>query len=349
MKSVIKICMGSFVIIGTVIGAGFASGREILVFFARDVKFIGILFLALLACFFALTYYFMSVGKNRKINCLKDLIVVGNDKFKNVASGILAMTYLISTASMLAGMDEIGKSAIALNIPLLSIFSFLVATLFVVKGVGGLKLANSILVPSILAFIVGISIFHLQGKLNIVFENQNSIAVTVANAIAYALMNVLLASIVMAKIGEEMTKPQIKITALISSAVIAVVVAMFLLAMSNGQDLSRVPMPIMALAKQISSGFSAVSSVVIYFGIFTTLIASYYSLYEYVQSYLKSKIASVIVCFCLSFSLSRLGFAKIVAIFYPIESLLALFLLLCSAKKGDYLYLMTRRSNNDTK
>ncbi|MEG2001598.1 MAG: hypothetical protein RR107_00725 [Clostridia bacterium] len=333
MKSVMKIGLGSFVIVGTVIGAGFASGREILVFFGKDAKNILFLFVTLFCSLFFLSLYFMSIGKRAKINCAKDMLTIKNATAKNAVASILAATFLVSTSSMLAGIDEIAKTTFGLSLPFASIASFFVATFFIVKGVNGLKLANSILVPVILAFIIATSVFYLNKGLDLDFSVGNGFLTTTLNAVGYSLMNILLAAVVLCKLGEGMSKCEMKFTAFFSSVIIAAVVALFLLAMTNFKNLSGVPMPIITLAEGISKNFANVSSCVIYFGIFTTLLASYYCLYEHIHSYAKSPCVSVLICFSLSFSLSRLGFANIVAYFYPIESVLAVMLLACSRKR----------------
>ena len=127
-----KVFVAVLVLFGTVLGSGFASGKEIVVFFSRfgNLSFLYIFFSCVL--FFLLFYFFLK-------NAEKILKIVEKSK------AVKCLTFFVSLifcSSMFAGL----KNLFSLFPTFLSVFSItavvFICVFFTLKGFGGLEKIN---------------------------------------------------------------------------------------------------------------------------------------------------------------------------------------------------------------
>ena len=334
----LKILSTSFVFIGIIIGAGFASGRELLVYFQNDMKYIAFCGLMILGCFYFMGKFFLDYGNKIKVDNIAELVKTDNKWLSKTLLVVIIFCYFTSASTMVAGVDELCFSVFKNKLPLVTIATIIVAVLCVIKGISGLKIVNSILIPIILVFILTVSMITIKAENGIsVAFTGNTLYNVVFDGIMYSAMNLLVASLVLAKLGGELNKREIKISSGISAVLIAVVAVLFLLAMATDELMKFAPMPLVYLATNISELFKYFSIGMIFLGIFTTLLACYFALIEWTNSHTKNVWLSAVLVVLSTYLFSKIGFLKIVAVFYPIHSFVGIIVLVVCYKKLSFV------------
>ena len=141
-----------FVIIGTLIGAGFASGQEVYIFFySYGVK--GILGIIISSGIIGFTIYkTLKITKENNIEILDNFIK--KEKLKELINSIINIFILISFYVMIAGFGAYLEQEINLNSFIgSSILAFLCVILFKTNIKGIVKI-NEILIPILIAVVL---------------------------------------------------------------------------------------------------------------------------------------------------------------------------------------------------
>ena len=251
MWRVLKI---TFLYIGTVIGAGFASGREISVFFG-DTAPLGV---ALSAVFMAaLAALFMTAGR---LGALPDGTAV--------RTGVVIASFS-SVAAMLAGGEFALRSVF--GVPSLGVLMAVAAGVAVTLGIEKIKLLNTVLIPLLIALLV--SVYVKVGAP--VFQGSFS----VVKPVHYAGLDVLLGGIVIAREGEKLNGKQIAGVACLCA--LALGGLLFILQNIVLSDDLRSSMPVLAVAEQV--GLKSGAGILIAIAIFTTLVSSLDVLVSYIR------------------------------------------------------------------
>ena len=284
--------------VGTVIGAGFASGKEIAVYFdslSPLTAFISGILLGAVGGFFMYAGY---KGKFFQPPWFKLLTVICS---------------YITLAAMCSGAGEI--------IPFL-FGGILLTVLAVAAGVLGIKFLgklNGILVPVIIFCIL--FLFFKNGN---VFITGSYLPF---KPILYSALNLLIAGSLMAEQGKNLTKREI----VLSSALSAVIMSCLIFALcclTIGNDSA---MPLKEIASYM--GFPIISSLLILLAIFTTMVSSAKLIYDYFKGLKLSPFFSSFMTLAPSVALSFVGFGAIVRYGYAFVSVAGLVLLFFTVLK----------------
>lgn len=214
MKKVIKIVM---VIIGSIIGAGFASGKEIYLFFARFGIY-GVIGLGIMSFIMGgIIYFVLSLVKNKSVKNYHEFLQTINPKYPKVnqmMNVIVNSFLLISFYIMVAGFSAYLKQVYQIPI-MISAFFFMIACYIIFqKNVTGVMKMNEILVPILLLLI-----FYLGSKITGIGEfiessSQNGFF----SSILYASYNsILLIPLLISLQETKLEKKQIRNIAICSS------------------------------------------------------------------------------------------------------------------------------------
>lgn len=251
MWRALKVC---FLYIGTIIGAGFASGREIALFFGDTAP----LNVACSAIFMAvLELLFLTAGR---VGAVPDNTAVRTGVF------IAAFS---SVAAMLAGGDYALYSLTGVRS--LGIIMAVAAGVLVVAGIEKIKLANTLLIPLLIALLIVIYVRNGSP----VFQGEFS----VVKPLRYSGLDVLLGGIVISREGKKLDKKQIVLTCAFSAAFIGAV--LFILQNIVLSDVLHSSMPVLAVAEKVGLKYAA--GILIAVAIFTTLVSSLDVLADYTR------------------------------------------------------------------
>lgn len=234
-----------FLYIGTVIGAGFASGREIALFFGDSSP----LTVALAALFMAVpATLFLAAGKFG--------VMPGGTA---VRTGVVIAAFS-SCAAMLAGLDL--SFGVMTGVGALAVLAAVAAGALVVLGTEKIKLASSLLIPLLLVLLV---VIYLKSGAPL-----HGGTFSLKKPVHYAGLDVLMGGMVISREGEKLTGKQAAITVVFSSLFLGGV--LFLLQNIVLCDDLNSSMPVLAIADKV--GLKAAAALLIAIAIFTTLVAS---------------------------------------------------------------------------
>ena len=207
VKKVIKIIM---VIIGSIIGAGFASGKEIYLFFARFGVY-GILGLGIMSLVIGgIIYFVLSLVKEKSIQNYHEFLQTINPKYPkiNQIMNIIVNSFLlISFYIMVAGFSAYLKQVYQITV-MISAFFFMIACYIIFqKNVTGVMKMNEILVPILLLLI-----FYLGSKITGIGESiESSSQNGFFSSILYASYNsILLVPLLISLQETKLEKKQIR-------------------------------------------------------------------------------------------------------------------------------------------
>lgn len=336
-KSILQSYKIGMLIVSIVVGAGFASGRELVTFFGKfGYAIIPISILCGVFLFGALAL-FMKVGKILQPNGLEDFNRAIFGKFAPVIDFLMLFNYLIILSTMLAGTDSLLKINFLNGIPILSVITAVLTFIVVYKGFDALLNVNSVLIPIILFMALIISIFSLTHPIDYHFEFESNIALLIFFIVIYVSMNIMLSCCIITTIKQPL-KEQLR-GAATGSIVIAVFIAILTAAiLSAGISVYNSEMPVMEIASRMNMSFTA--GIIIWGGIFTTILSTAYTLNNWVGSFIKSRKISLISILFVSLIISRIGFKTIVDSFYPVSGIIGLFYI-----TAVFIYYLKRKKN----
>lgn len=334
MKNVFKIV---FVIIGTLIGAGFASGQEIYVFFfSYGIKgFIGIIISSV--GMGVLIYKTLGIINKYNINSYKDLldILIKNKKenkyfnFKNIINLIINIFILVTFFIMIAGFGAYFEQQFGINSLVgSSILAILNFVIFLTSVKGVIK-TNELLVPMLIVFLVIIGFINII-DINIVKLGNYIIRTNQSNyilsAIIYASYNSILLIPVLITLKKYInTKKQILFISLISTIIVILLATIiFLILIRVDVDITKLEMPAVYVVSNIFKFLEIIYGFIILGSIFTTSISLGTSFLQNVSKNKKSYTQIATVMCITSVLISKIGFSNLINLLYPIFGYLGL-------------------------
>ena len=210
-----KCLLAISLILGTVIGSGFSTGKEIAVFFSR-FGYYSFLFIPLSAVLFYFAFYFLMYKGREKLQSQR------NSKLVLV---LMLVSASVFSASMFAGIGNCAND-VSKVLKYILLFSVLLLCFFACfKKLEFLSKVNLILIPILLAIILIFFIFAFPKSSFVGFPKQGFLVEFFGGAfytVLYIVLNLSLSSIVIADTGRNLTKKQIKCASLISAIILSV-------------------------------------------------------------------------------------------------------------------------------
>lgn len=319
-------------IVGTVIGAGFASGKEIAWFFSRfGVN--GIWTSVLIIPLFAIIFIFGLNIKNENLT----------QKLGRFAPILFFLTNLIFSFAMLSASIFLLQDILYFLPKIVIVIIMLALQLLVLsKGIKGFSRVCSILVPFLVVFL-------LFSSFNGIIKGENSVLITyelietfssVWFCVIYVSANFLLGYTILGKLGTNLTKKHIKVISIISAVIIGFLISVLNLSILSNIYSMSLSMPIFGLLSSLSPVLVKMVEVFVLFAMLTTLFATDQALLEIVND---SKIVSkwsVIkksLAICLLVLIGAFfNFSEIVENIYPVMGVVGLiiFVIIIIPKKS---------------
>lgn len=336
MNNVIKIV---FVIIGTVIGAGFASGQEIYTFFySYGIK--GLLGLVICSVLLSIIMYkvLKILIENKNIENYKEFLdeIIQNKlsrKYLNVKfvlNNIINIFLLITFYIMVAGFGAYFAQELQINNLIGCVIIALLSFIVLMTSVKGVIKVNEILTPILIIFITTVGIMNF-----IKLDLESAISsITVAKNYGWFISSILYCSynsillipvlITLSKIIKN--KKQAQLTAIISGGIILIIsVCIFFMLTRIDIDVAKLEMPVVYVISNFFKNLKKLYGLIILSSIFTTTISIGVSLLENIS---KDKISytqiALIMCIT-SVPISKIGFSNLIVVIYPFFGLLGIY------------------------
>lgn len=325
------------IFIGSIVGAGVCSGRELNQFFATYgvAGFVGLIFCGVLYIIFSrviikITASFGVSSYDEFVDLVCPKAVA---KFINI---VLTLFLLSSTSIILAGSGSILSQYF--NIPrwigvlIMIIFS----SFFLMRNTEGLFEVNSIVVPTLL--IVMSLIFTSYVKENpasfdymrLIPRQKTNLAVS---TLVYVSFNILTIIGVIVPLTNDLKKPKQIIKGIILGSTVLTLLCMCItfLMLLNPFHPALYEIPLLAVAMQMSPLLRVGMLMIMWLEMFSSQVSNVYSLSYYLKNRFKipyHKGIFLVVVIALPFSV--IGFAKLVEVLYPLYGVLSLvFLFYC--------------------
>lgn len=330
--------------IGTVIGAGYASGQEIMQFFSvfGPYGFISLVISGLI--FFIAANSIFNISDQLKAYDYKDFVgKLCGKKIGFFYDSIITLFLFLGTSIMFSGSCEIFRAFF--KIPKIAgiIIICLLTLLAVFKSLEGLLNVNSIIVP-IISFVVIFTFFMVfkDDSLSLIFDNFNMNAdVSVFKSFFFMLFycsyNLVLSLGVLSAFPKDIkNKNVLKLGAFVGGFGL-----MMLALLLNSLIFIRMPqilnesMPMLYITKSFHPYFKYALALCIWGEIFSTAVSDVFSLGNRIAG--KKKYSYKAVCTLivfLSIPLSLFDFKSLVAFFYPLFGALSIFLMAYIIFKG---------------
>lgn len=309
------------VIIGALVGAGFASGQEIYSFF-YSYGVIGLIGIIITCTLISITIY-----KSLKIICKNKIdnydeflkVFIKNEKVTKTINIVINSLLLVSFYIMIAGFGAYFEQEIGINRLLGSSLLAVISAVVFFTSVKGVLKVSEFIVPLLIISIVIIGSINLC-TINTEIELPEMEKGWLLSSIIYCSYNMILLIPTLISLRKQITKTSnIKYIAIISGILmITISIMIYMLLVKTDIDIATLEMPIVYVIRSFFPKFKTVYAFIILSSIFTTAISIGIGFLQNVSPNKKYYPQFVVFMCITSLLVSKLGFSKLVNLMYPI-------------------------------
>jgi uncharacterized membrane protein YkvI len=331
MKSFIQVLQIAFTYIGTIVGAGFASGQEILQFFTQYGRLgtVTIIFSSLMMVW--LGTKMMLTAKDIGAKSYEDMNKhLFGEKIGQGVSIFILVTLFCIAAVMLAGAGSIFEEHLELPYQLGLVLTVVVSYFVLLKGMDAIITVNTIVVPVMLVFTAVVVISNINnptaGQFLTLTTDTSPIRAWIAPFL-YASFNLALAQAVLVPLGSTIeSRKVIKWGGICGGLGIGTMLFSGHFAMSaNMPGVLQFEIPMGTIVFHLGSSIQLLFLLVIFAEIFTTFIAEVYGLTLQLQQ--RISIAPkwiIITILILTYLVSQIGFKSLLSTLYPLFGMISM-------------------------
>lgn len=296
--------------LSAIIGVGFASGKEIYVFFFNfgGGSFIGLIAFGLLYVylFFIIEY----IRKKLKLNSYDEFNSAIFGKLCKFSNVIMLINFVITSAGMLSGADYLFSTFFGINYRIPSLVLTIFTFVLLVGGIEKIKLFANIVIPIMIAVIVINSIKNINiSNVNLPIVQKNSL-IALYYGLLFGVNNFVAA---MPVLFETKLKTKGKFCVILT---ICLIILFNILVLASNNFITEMPM--FELSKNLNKSFYFIYFFTLILALFCTLIICSYNTQKIVCKNNKSLFATAcIVIF--NAILSSVGYANIVKYLYVVS------------------------------
>lgn len=309
------------VLIGALIGAGFASGQEMYSFF-YSYGIIGLVGIIVTCGLISLTIYkSLKLIYKRNINNYNEFlqVFIKNKKVTNIINKIMNILLLVTFYIMVSGFGAYFEQEMGISKFVGSSTLALLSALVFFTNVKGVLKVSEYIVPILIIFIIVI------GGMNLITIDVNKTIPIVKNgwllsAVTYCSYNIILLIPVLITIRNQISKEcNIKYIAIIIGILMIIMsVMVYMLLMKSDVEISTLEMPIVYVIRKFFTKFKPIYAFIILTSIFTTAISIGISFLQNIVKNQKSYPQFVAFMCITSILISNFGFSKLVNFAYPL-------------------------------
>lgn len=315
-----------FLIIGTTIGAGYASGQELWQFFGHESGLAILLF----SIFFSMCcLVIMNISyEKQSSHYLPVLRAIVGKKF-TAFYDVMIFFYLFSvTVVMIAGSGATGQ---AFNYSKWwGILAIVIALIFLfIKNIDGLLTINQIILPILIGGLLFILIFFTVDQDLKLFSHLSEQRNWVA-AFPFTALNILPLVAVLGAIGNKVeSKKEIYVASLGSGVILGTVSFIYNNSLIQiADEILLYEIPLFAILKHYPFEILVFMTIMLWFAIFTTAASGVLGIVTRLQEYLNLPfIIIVMITLALMLPLTNIGFSTLISFLYPMYGILNLYIL----------------------
>jgi uncharacterized membrane protein YkvI len=329
----------AFTYIGTIVGAGFATGQEILQFFTRFGGLGAVTIGVATGLFVWLGAKMMLVASRLEAKSYEAVnMALFGERIGRWISYFMMVVLLGVSAVMLAGVGALFEEQLHLPYQLGLITLLVLTALLLKRGMTAILALNSVVVPIMLTFTILIVIHAVQVPTVsqwISAPNNASPWMVWMSPFLYTAFNLALAQAVLVPLGGQIRDERvIRRGAVLGGVGIGFMLLVGHIALSTYMpDIARLAIPMGGIARMLYSGIQWIYVLLIFTEIFTTLVADIYglTLQALEKSHLKRGTLTFLAL-AICYLCSLIGFEPLLSTLYPIFGVIALGWLVLLAK-----------------
>lgn len=317
----IEVISITLVIIGALIGAGFASGQEIFSFFYIYGKngIYGILIMSILIGIFI--YKSLKRIYQKQVYNYNDFLnlFIKNTKIRNVILWIVNVLLLVSFYIMVAGFGAYFEQEIGINRIIGSIVLNLLCVIVFFSNIKGVLKASNLIVPFLIFFIFFIGIKNIVQIRTIDFYQMKNN--WILSMLIYNSYNFILLMPVLISLKKQITKEKnIKKVSILVTIIILIlsINIFFLLLNANIKEIENQEMPIVYIISNYFNKYKKIYAFIVLASIFTTAISVGIGFLQNISKNSNSYPQFVLFMCITSLLMSNIGFSKLLNFIYPV-------------------------------
>ncbi len=302
-----------FLILGAIIGVGFASGKEICVFF---FDFGGASILGLIA--FGLLYIYLFfviqyISHKLKLNSYSEFNAAIFGRLCKISNVVMLINFIITSAGMLAGADYLFKTFFNVGFKFPSLVLSVVTLLLLCGGIDKIKMVANFIIPIMIAVIIINSIKNITpSNVNLEITKQNSY-IAIYYGLLFGVNNFVAAMPVLFE-----TKQKSKTKAMVILSICLIILLNILVFASNHFSTD---MPMFELSKNVTNSFYYIYFLTLILALFSTLMICSYNTMKIISKN-KSVFVAILVVLT-NLILSNFGYAFIVKYLYVLSGIIS--------------------------
>lgn len=327
-----------FTYIGTVVGAGFASGQEIMQFFTVSGFWSVGSILLVTVLFSWLGIRMMVMGARLKAHSYEEFnLYLFGDRGGRWMNGFVGIILFGVTTAMMSGTGSLFAEQLGLSFHFGVILTSLIAFLVILKGMEGILNVNALVVPCMFAFTMVVGIQGLSGSGLADFMAMEPMEGTrnwLVSAVTYVAFNLAMSQAVLVPMGGEIQDEKtLRLGGVLGGAGLGVMLLASNFALSlKVPEIFQLEIPIALVVSALGEGMKYFFLAVMWGEIFTTLIGNVYGLAANLGNWIPLRINTVMaLIFLLGYLCSLIGFPVFVGYIYPFFGYCGLFMLLLLA------------------
>ncbi|GAB6926381.1 hypothetical protein JCM10914A_03640 [Paenibacillus sp. JCM 10914] len=325
MRKYIRVFQIAFTYIGTVVGAGFATGREILQFFTQYGQWATLTILFSTGLFIWLGTKIMTISRRIGAKSFEDL---NRYLFGHTSGSWISLFMFIIllgvNSIMLAGAGSVFVEHLNMSYQT-GLLITMIGTFFILrKGIQSIMTMNSLVVPMMLTLSVAIvtQTFRApEATRFITMTTDHSLPTVWLAPLLYTAFNLVMAMPVLVPLGSQTQSARaVKWGGILGGAGVGFMLMAAHFAMSAQMPgIAQFEIPMGSIAVQLGWMVQMIYLILIFLEIFSTFVANIYGITLQVQqrTSLSPKVITLgIMVFCYVFS--QFGFSSLLSLLYPI-------------------------------
>ena len=327
MKSISALAI-AFTYVGTIVGAGFASGQELKSYFV-DFGVYGIIGLCIASFLIAfLGKKIMILCNENNISTYDGLLNLLSNSYLSKLFDFFITLFLIGTlTTMCSGMGTILKQVFEIPLWCGSLFLILFTVIVVKKGINEISKLNVIIVPILICVTIIISTTSIKSLDSISLVQNANCGRGLLSAVLYVAYNVVMSISILPALALSANKNSIIKGSKLAGLIIGILGSFISFALIINYDIIQdIEIPLAVLSNKYI-GFYIVTFIL---EVFSTAVSSLYGVYGRIKNNNVLLYIIAIVAYCFSL----FGFSNLITYLYGVMGFIGIFMILTIIKKG---------------
>ncbi|WP_010283240.1 YkvI family membrane protein [Bacillus timonensis] len=326
------------VYVGTIVGAGFATGREIVEFFTQYGVF-GLFGIGISGFLFIwLGTRIMIIANRIQANSYKEFneYLFGR-KIALFVNALMLLVLVGVTSVMLSGAGAVFHEQLGLSYQLGIFLTCILSIVVLTYGIKGLFGVNMFVVPIMIFFSVVLAVEVLFTDASILVgmpQSESPSLKWMISPFLYAAFNLTMAMPVLVPLAKEINHERtLRWGGLLGGGALCLILVTSNISLSALPNVEVFEIPMAEVMKNFMASFYWLYILVIYGEIFTSVIGNLFGIERQLKTIIKlPSIIIVIGILSIAYVISQLGYGSLISFLYPLFGYMSLILLVLLAR-----------------